>query len=209
MHPVLLTFDDGYQDNLELALPILQEQGFTATVFPVLGLRARRTWWDAEPALHAPLLSPAEMRTLEAEGIELGSHTLDHRRLTRLGDRELRDELARSRDALGAIAARPLPVLAYPYGDVDRRVKQAARESGYGAALSVHTGPLRLGADPFEIRRVCVTNSASPAYLALALSGAGRLYRWFKWKARETLRGTGGRPPAEARNGRSTGSARC
>jgi peptidoglycan/xylan/chitin deacetylase (PgdA/CDA1 family) len=180
--PVLLTFDDGYADNFANALPVLLELGFTAAFFPVLDRRERMNRWDTAPELRAPLLSVGEMRALEEAGMELGSHTVTHARLTRASPAELVDELSRSREILASIAARPLPVLAYPYGDVDDRVKQAARAAGYEAALAVNSGPLEMAADPFEIRRQRVGNSARDAYLRLLLSGAEKLYAWSKWK---------------------------
>jgi peptidoglycan/xylan/chitin deacetylase (PgdA/CDA1 family) len=185
--PVVITFDDGYSDNVENALPVLREFGFTAAVFPVLDLGRRVNWWDATRAMRAPLLSPVEMRTLEAAGIELGSHTVTHPRLTGASDVQLAEELARSREVLASIVARPLPVLAYPYGEVNARVKRAARQAGYSAGLAVNSGPLELRADPFEIRRQCVANCSTDAYMALKLSGAQRLYSWSKWKVRAGL----------------------
>jgi peptidoglycan/xylan/chitin deacetylase (PgdA/CDA1 family) len=180
--PVVLTFDDGYADNLVHALPVLRELGFTAAFFPVLDLQRRVNHWDTEPELRAPLLSVADMRALEGAGMALGSHTMTHPRLTRASPAELADELARSREVLASFAADPLPVLAYPYGDVDARVKEAARAAGYEAALAVNSGPLEMGADPFEIRRQRVGNSSREAYLRLMLSGAEKLYAWSKWK---------------------------
>lgn len=189
--PVVITFDDGFAELLQTALPVLEEVGFTAAVFPVLNLALRANVWDADPALRgAPLLTPAELRAMEAAGIELGSHTVTHPHLTRLGDAALADELERSRDVLGALVSRPLPVLAYPFGDVDERVKRAARASGYAAALAVNTGPLDVGADRYEIRRLCVGNSAGGLYLTLKVSGAERLYRWLRWRAKASLRAT-------------------
>ncbi len=188
--PVVLTFDDGYSDTFEIAFPILKEFGFTAAVFPVLDLRRRFSWWVAEAAVREALMTPENMRTMEAAGIEFGSHTMSHPRLPLSSDAELMEELTRSREVLASIVARPLPVLAYPYGEVNPRVKRAVQQSGYSAALAVNSGPLGIHADPFEIRRVCVTNLSSEAYMKFTLSGAAKLYRWFKWKARESLHST-------------------
>ena len=188
--PVLLTFDDGYADNFANALPALAEHGFTAAFFPVLDLRRRFNHWDDAPELRAPLMSVDELRALEDAGMELGSHTLGHPWLTRASAARLADELERSREVLASVAQRPLAVLAYPYGDVDARVKRAVQATGYEAALAVNSGPLDIRADPFEIRRQRVGNGS----LRLILSGAERLYAWSKWKV-------GSRLAAMGRNG--------
>jgi peptidoglycan/xylan/chitin deacetylase (PgdA/CDA1 family) len=182
--PVVVTFDDGFADTLEHALPVLKEFGIPAAVFPVLDLNRRYSAWDSAPEMRAPLLEPEDMRAMEDAGVEFGSHTVAHTRLTRALPGALEDELVRSREILAAIVARPLPVLAYPYGDVDERVKDAARRAGYAAGLAVASGPLDLSSDPFEIRRQCVAPSSSDAYLRLLFSGALKLYAWSKWKVR-------------------------
>ncbi|HET8538659.1 MAG TPA: polysaccharide deacetylase family protein [Anaeromyxobacter sp.] len=196
--PVVITFDDGYADVLEHAVPILRSVGFTAAVFPVLDLARRFNHWDDAPALSGPLLAPDELRAVEREGLELGSHTMTHARLTAADDDALAWELARSREVLAGIATRPLAVLAYPYGEVDDRVKRAAREAGYEAALAVNSGPLDWGADPFEVRRQRVGNGASDAYLRLILSGAEKLFAWSKWKVRRGLASVARHAPAPA-----------
>ena len=198
--PVVITFDDGYADVLENAVPVLRGFGFTGAVFPVLDPARRFNHWDDAPALAGPLLPLAELRALERAGLEVGSHTMTHTALTRADDRALAWELRRSREVLAAAVAEPLPVLAYPYGDVDARVKRAARDAGYEAALAVNSGPLEWRADAFEIRRQRVGNAASDAYMRLILSGAEKLYAWSKWKVRRglaSMAGHGAATPGE------------
>jgi peptidoglycan/xylan/chitin deacetylase (PgdA/CDA1 family) len=185
--PVIITFDDGYADVLENAVPVLRAHGFTAAVFPVLDLERRFNDWDDAPELAGPLLAVEELRALERSGLEVGSHTMTHACLTRAGHEALAWELERSREVLAEIAARPLPVLAYPYGDVDERVKRAARAAGYEAALAVSSGPLDWRDDAYEIRRQRMGNASSDAYLRLIVSGAGKLYAWSKWRVRRGL----------------------
>jgi peptidoglycan/xylan/chitin deacetylase (PgdA/CDA1 family) len=185
--PVVLTFDDGYAEVREHAVPVLRELGLPAAVFPVLDPGLAPEAWGSAPALRAPLLAPADLRALEADGLEVGSHTLTHPRLTACDDVRLERELRGSRERLAALVDHPLPVIAYPFGDVDERVKRAARRAGYVAGLAVASGPLGLHADLFEIRRQVMGNSASEAYLAMKLSGAEKLYAWSKWKLKAGL----------------------
>jgi peptidoglycan/xylan/chitin deacetylase (PgdA/CDA1 family) len=198
--PVVITFDDGYRDVLENAVPVLRSFGFTAAVFPVLDLARRFNHWDEGPALSGPLLTPDELRAVEGAGLELGSHTMTHAALTRVPDDALRFELARSREVLARIVSRPIPVLAYPYGEVDERVKDAAREAGYDAALAVGSGPLDWRDDGYEIRRQRVGDNASDAYMRFILSGAEKLYAWSKWKVRRGLGSMARHPPRPALN---------
>jgi peptidoglycan/xylan/chitin deacetylase (PgdA/CDA1 family) len=74
------------------------------------------------------------LKELQDGGWEIGSHTVSHPRLTTLADRELADELTRSRQAVEDALHTPCTSLAYPYGDVDARVVEAARAAGYTAA---------------------------------------------------------------------------
>jgi len=189
--PVVLTFDDGYVDNFENTLPILQEFGFTGAVFPVLDLSRRTNWWNGFSALSAPLMSPQQVSAMEDAGMEFGSHPLNHHSLPLLTDSELAEELTRSREVLASIVERPLPVLPYPYGDVDQRVKRAVQRAGLfggtGRELWARCDRYR----PVRDMKTPVTNRSSDAYMKFKLSGAEQLYRWLKWKVREGLHLTG------------------
>ena len=93
-----------------------------------------------------------QLDELAAAGWEVGSHSETHPHLTRLNEAELRRELTGSHATIEDQLGRPCPSIAYPYGDVDPRVRAAASEAGYqfGAALP---GPLR-GWDPLQLRRI-------------------------------------------------------
>lgn len=184
---VLITFDDGYLDNYTVAFPLLQEHGLRASLFVVADFQRRRNFWDDEaPSRNAPLLEPRHMREMAAHGIEFGSHTLTHAALSRLGDVALRRELVDSKHAIEDIIGGPVRHLAYPYGDVDRRTKAAARAAGYTAAFGVNSGPLRPATDRFEIRRVLVGDSANVFYLHSKLLGFEKFIRWAYWSCRPT-----------------------
>lgn len=153
--PVILTFDDGYLDNYTNAFPLLVRFGMTAVVFLVADPALSSNEWDAaagEP--WAPLMSREQAREMSRAGIEIGSHTLTHPRLSDLSADRLAWELGESKCVLESWLEAPVLSLAYPYGAVDERVKRAALQAGYRCAVATNSGPIHFGRDPLEIRRV-------------------------------------------------------
>jgi peptidoglycan/xylan/chitin deacetylase (PgdA/CDA1 family) len=140
-----LTFDDGYRDVLETAVPILRAHGLAASVFITAAFAAGG----------APLyLDRQAIVELSREPrIEIGSHGATHRRLTECSDGDLRNELRDSRHQLEDWIGRPVRTLAYPHGAVDRRVRDAAEEVGYESACTSRFGVNRGGTDPLLLRR--------------------------------------------------------
>ena len=151
---VLVTFDDCYRDLLTTALPLLAEREVPALAFAVTGKLGATNDWDAavggEPL---QLLDADELRAIAGCGVEVGAHSRTHAVLTRLPDAELRRELA-------IPCGDPfLPVLAYPHGLHDERVKEAAASAGYRAALTVEPGVLEPDrVDLFALPRIEITS---------------------------------------------------
>ncbi|WP_228993969.1 polysaccharide deacetylase family protein [Streptomyces sp. DH8] len=136
-----LTFDDGYADFLDEALPVLRRHGFRATVFVLPGLPGGVNEWDPLGP-RKPLLTRADLRRIAAAGMEVGSHGLHHRDLRELPDEELRRETLHSRELIGDLTGAPPEGFCYPYGHLDPRVVRAARTAGYGYACALAPGPL-------------------------------------------------------------------
>lgn len=186
---VLLTFDDGYLDNYTHAFPILRDLGLPAIVFLVADFSRRTNWWDVPMGVpEARLLEPEHIRAMAEGAVEFGSHTMRHSSLPSLSDRELTEELVRSRELIEVAAGRPVRALSYPYSHVDERVKRAARGTGYSCAFAVNGGPLRADADLWEIRRVNVTAGARGLMLEAKVSGLEKLGLWAWWYSRNRLR---------------------
>jgi peptidoglycan/xylan/chitin deacetylase (PgdA/CDA1 family) len=158
-----VTFDDAYRSVLELARPILDHFGLSASVFvptDCIGATGALSWpgidrWlGGEYEKELTPMSWAELRSLTAAGWEIGSHTGSHPHLTQLDDAALDDELERSKAACEQHLSGPCTSLAYPYGDVDARVMAATARAGYTAAAAL---PRRLhAAEPLKWPRIGV-----------------------------------------------------
>jgi peptidoglycan/xylan/chitin deacetylase (PgdA/CDA1 family) len=136
-----LTFDDGYADFLELAVPALRQHGHTATVFVLPGRLGGSNGWDPEGP-RKPLLDADGIREAAAAGMEIGSHGLRHIDLTTTDDDLLAREVAESRALLTELTGTPPVGFCYPYGAVDLRTLLAVRGAGYAYACAVDPGPL-------------------------------------------------------------------
>jgi len=154
---VALTFDDGYQDLLDQALPILQEFGYPATAFVVTDLFGRSAEWDAKYGGEmAPLANLDDIKALEAAGWEIGHHTRTHPALTELDDEQLEDEIAGGKRDLETALGHPVQTFAYPYGIHDIRVRRAAKRAGFRAGLPLASRVASSRSPEFATERVCV-----------------------------------------------------
>ena len=169
----VVTLDDGYLDNLENALPVLQHLGFTATCYVVDGSLGRHNTWDAgKLGVEKPMMSAAQVRAWHAGGMEVGAHTRSHPHLTRCDDAQLRDEVAGCKAELEALLNAPVTQFCYPYGDMDDRVVAAVREAGYVAATTTRRGRAVPGTDPWRLPRVPVARQhILPQFAMRALTG--------------------------------------
>jgi len=156
---VVITFDDGYQDVLLHAVPILQARGFPAIIYLVAGLMGQKTVWLAERGLALPLMDWAGARGLAAAGIQCGGHSLSHPRLAELDPAASRRELLESRLRLEDRLGTAVPHLAYPYGSYNESVRNQAAECGYETACSVRIGISEAGDDHLALHRVPVNGN--------------------------------------------------
>lgn len=104
-------------------------------------------------------------------GLDLGAHTLTHRTLTRLDDRDLRREIEESRDVIAEHTGVRPDSFSYPYGIWDPRVRDAVRRAGCSAAVTLDFGLNKPGTDPWALRRVNVPASISGAAFASWAAG--------------------------------------
>jgi peptidoglycan/xylan/chitin deacetylase (PgdA/CDA1 family) len=153
--PVIVTFDDGYRSVLDHAWPLLRANGFQATTFLVTGQIGGTNAWDPDER-QAPLLSADDVLALRRDGMTFGSHTRTHRPLTRLSPEAVEEELRGSRRDLEELLGEPVFVLAYPFNNQNRAVRQAARRAGYTSAVRGTGRMNRRMTDPLALRRIKV-----------------------------------------------------
>ncbi|MCX7978200.1 MAG: polysaccharide deacetylase family protein [Bdellovibrionaceae bacterium] len=153
--PVIITFDDGYKNNLDLALPILQEEGLKAVIFLLADKRITTNQWDQGEVPELPLLSPGERQRIASSGVfEIGSHGLSHRKLTEMSDAEAWLEISRSRELLEEEFGFAPVSYAFTYGLAEDRHRSMVQRAGYDFAVNTDSGALHFADNQFDIFRV-------------------------------------------------------
>lgn len=151
-----VTFDDGYEDTLTDALPVLRDLGVPATVYlptAIIGGTARATWYHSPPAM----LDWAGVDELRSDGlIDVGAHSRTHPALPRLDEATARSEIAGSREELRERLGSAPATFCYPAGLYGARERRIVAEEGYEGAVTVHAGVNGEGADRFALARTLV-----------------------------------------------------
>ncbi len=183
--PVILTFDDGYQDTYELAFPVLREFGMRAVVFVVGDRGLKESVWD-QPAIlpTAPLMTGEQILELHRAGFEIGSHSLTHERLPSLSREKAWEEISRSRELLEILLNAPVLSFAFPYGESNETTKKMLLDAGYTIGCATYTGPPTFGSDPFEIRRTLVPSATETFGMGVRTLLPFGYYSWLRWKAK-------------------------
>lgn len=174
---VVITFDDGYRNNLEPVRAILQAGG-RPTLFLSVERLGGDNAWDAgrSDVPRLPLLNSAEIVNLAQGGCEIGGHSLSHSDLTSLSPDGLRRETEGCRQRLESLLGQGGFSFAYPYGAFDVRAVKAVREAGFIAACTTVPGYLSARTSLLEIPRFPAGNTADSFIYRLVLH---RGYHWY------------------------------
>ncbi len=148
--PVVLTFDDGYRDLYTVAFPVLRAHRFKAVAYIVAGF------------VGSPVsVTPEQVLEMDANGIEIGSHTVSHADLTKLSGSNLWHEVFDSRAALEALLGHPVLDFCYPAGRYDDAVVRAVQAAGYATATTTQPGQVHSAGDRHLWTRVRVDGGES------------------------------------------------
>jgi peptidoglycan/xylan/chitin deacetylase (PgdA/CDA1 family) len=176
---VLITFDDGYRDNLENAAPILLRHGYPAVIFIPTGFLDDDTPLPHETALvelgvRNPTVRWSDLAALEASGLRVESHGVSHTRLSELEPEEVTRELVTSKQRLEERLGREVEAFAYIKGtslDFGPEHPGLVQQAGYKLAFSAIFGANSPHSDRFQLRRYSVEPFSARSF-ELVLAGA-------------------------------------
>lgn len=143
--PVLITFDDGYRDTYEIALPILKRYEFKSTLFVLTSDSERRLTWQ-------------ELQEMKASGMEIASHSYAHRNLAGMTVAAQADEITRSKELLDRNLKQDTRYFCYPNSSFSTETKRILQEKGFKLAVTIDPGWVKVGDDRFALRRVWIGN---------------------------------------------------
>ena len=172
---VVITCDDAYWDFIAQALPILEELGIPCTLFVPTGHIGDENTWSEDEASGAGrrILGEDALRQLAGhELVDLGSHTVDHVRMSALDRNEMRRQAEESKCTLEELTGLPVRSFAYPYGQLDdysAATTAVLAEVGYELAVTTHWGTSQTA--PLALRRIHFTNEDDEGDLCAKLDG--------------------------------------
>ncbi|MFX0198881.1 MAG: GT4 family glycosyltransferase PelF [Candidatus Hodarchaeota archaeon] len=158
---VCLTFDDGYYNNYESVFPILKKYNVPAAIFVSTRYIASNSSKEVDLKIGERFLSWGEIREMAGGGVEFGSHGYNHCDLTSLSPDKSFQEVRRSKQLMGKNISGKIRYFSYPYGRYDKRTKELVKRAGFDAAFTTIPGIIKLGDDPYALKRTLIASSDS------------------------------------------------
>ena len=164
-----ITFDDGYKDFLQVAMPVLEDLGFSATVFAVGGRLGGENDWEHgwTPRLRLALLDAKDLREVSRRGMEVGAHGTSHVKLASLSPERLEEEVKGSRRLLSKVLGEEVDGFSYPYGSFDSAALEAVRRAGYAYACAT---PPQVDRNQYALPRIPMSDDDHQVKFAAKLA---------------------------------------
>jgi len=152
-----ITFDDGYLDNLQNALPVLIQHGFSATCYVISdNIGKYNTWNVHRVGVRKTLMSKEHIQEWLAAGLEVGSHSVSHPHLTQCRRPEAWRQLVDSKRALEDQFSLGIEHFCYPYGEYNPEIRAMAAEAGYQTSTTTRRSRVWPADDLLALPRVAV-----------------------------------------------------
>lgn len=165
-----ITFDDGYQNNLIHALPVLKANGFTATCYGVSSMVGGTNAWDKGKVAQKPLMTRQDWLAWHGAGMDVGSHTQTHANLKELPEDEARQQIVQSKAELEQVLGAEVRHFCYPYGWFKPEHEDMVRTAGYVTATSTRRGRVKAGDNPYALQRIMVARATNPLQFFMKIS---------------------------------------
>lgn len=160
--PVIITFDDVFQDAIENAVPILESSGFNAVFYvPTNFVGKKSSWMLPDVNTEFQIADWSTIKDLDSRGFEIGSHTMSHPEMDAISKEDCYRELVESRKILEETLGHEVRHLAYPFGCYDDNVRTLTHEAGYYTACTVVPLIANSSHDLFELPRINVGREES------------------------------------------------
>ncbi len=181
--PVLITFDDCYEECIDYAVPILKQNGFTAVFYiPTNYVGTNSSWLVLESGTEFPIISWETVKYLDSNGFQIGSHSLSHPHLPDIDTDDCFDELYQSRKILEDRLGHEVVHFAYPHGSFNEIVKTLVAEAGYHTACTNEERFFSIEDDFLLLPRVNITGFSSHIDFILNLHFEGRYNITLNWR---------------------------
>ncbi|NJD22503.1 MAG: polysaccharide deacetylase family protein [Melioribacter sp.] len=168
--PVILTFDDGYEEVYKIAFPMLKDLGWNAVVFVIGDPKIKIDLWNNKLLTGNPsLLNSDQIIEMHEAGLEIGSHSMSHLYLPNEPYTNAWYEISWSKDELELLIGSSIQSFSYPYGAVNNHLKQMVKIAGYKIGCGVYTGPPKFGQDILDIRRITIPGGTSTVNFAFKM----------------------------------------
>jgi len=179
-HYSVITFDDGFEDVVENAVPELVSRKIHAIVFVTVdGLGKTAYWWPADAPERSRRIATAEqIQQMPREWIRCGAHTMTHPRLSSVDEAQAKHEICESRRQLESLLEYRIGSFSFPFGDFDENVVRWCREGGYERVFTTQHTKAFDDPQAFMIGRVKVEPTDWRMEFRLKLLGG---YVWLPW----------------------------
>ena len=151
----VITFDDGFRNNYEVAFPVLKSLEFTATFFIVTDFVGERGPWVEDERLgDAPLLSWEDLEKMAAQGMDIQPHSCTHPHLTQLSRDEMIREIRDSRHRIEEVVKREANIFCYPFGEFDGACMDVLSRLEFEGAVAIEFGRRNSCENIYALQRV-------------------------------------------------------
>lgn len=170
---ICITFDDGCETDLIAAAPVLRECGFNATFYLTAGFLGTPGYLNA-----------GQVRDLDAQGFQIGCHSMTHRYLSDLAEPDLKREIVDAKQRIEAIVGHPIQHFSCPGGRYDPRTLQIARQAGFGSVANSQFHSNSAVTSPYELGRVAMLRGLTLERFSTICRGRGLWKKRLQHQAR-------------------------